>query len=204
MSLDLAFKRHSRAQAAARPFAPAKLATLENVLPRENSIRRPRVLNAQRTPSWVRSTAPSAIVKAPPSPLEALPAQQLLPTTPVQANKRSIRPEFRWIDHIKLGTLVQGGQELLVCCSRQGQMFMLKRIGYEIDEQRERIASLSHRHIAVMSCFVATETVSYVAFSYVRFTLEELLCVHIAMEEIHVRAVASAVCTLLCQSLSNR
>jgi hypothetical protein len=72
-------------------------------------------------------------------------------------------------------------------------MFMLKRISYEADDHRERIASLSHRHIAVMSFFIATETITYVAFPYVRFTLEELLYVHVAMEEVHVRAVASSV-----------
>jgi hypothetical protein len=210
MALDLAFKRHSRAQVAgvretAKPlFAPVKLAAPDNALPRESSlIRRPRVLNAQCTPSWLRSPASSAIVREPPSATEELPVQQSTSTIPVQKRRERTIPQFQWIDHIKLGTLIQGGRELLICCSRQGQMFMLKRISYEVDAHRERIASLSHRHIAVMSFFIATETVSYVAFPYVRFTLEELLYVHVAMEEVHVRTVASAVSTILHWALSS-
>lgn len=67
---------------------------------------------------------------------------------------------------------------------------MLKTIGHEVDQLKEKVKILHHRHIAVASFFIATETTSYLGFEYVRYTVEELLCTHVALGEQHIRAIA--------------
>jgi hypothetical protein len=82
----------------------------------------------------------------------------------------------QWIDYVKLGTLVQGGRSLLICSSRVGRhLVMLKEIGREVDHHRGKLAKLRHRYIENVNFFIATETDSYLAFQYVRYTLKELL-----------------------------
>lgn len=67
---------------------------------------------------------------------------------------------------------------------------MLKDIGREGGSHVEMIATLEHRHIALASFQIDTEFTSYIAFPYTRYTLEELLHIHVAMDESHIRAIA--------------
>ena len=67
---------------------------------------------------------------------------------------------------------------------------MLKDVGSELKNCMENIATLQHRHIALASFQVDTESTSYIASLYTRYTLEELLHTHVTMEESHIRAVA--------------
>lgn len=67
---------------------------------------------------------------------------------------------------------------------------MLKTIDNEVDQLKEKAKILHHRHIAVTSFFIATETTSYIGLEYVRYTVEELLYTHVALGEEHIRAIA--------------
>lgn len=101
------------------------------------------------------------------------------------------------MDYVKLGTLVQGGRELLVCCSRNDQrLFMLKDVGVGPNSRVEKISTLQHRHIVLASFFIDSESTSYMAFEYTRHTLEELLHTHVTMNEDHIRAIALPVMSI--------
>ncbi|KAM0714190.1 hypothetical protein Q7P37_009237 [Cladosporium fusiforme] len=96
-----------------------------------------------------------------------------------------------WVDYVKLGTLVQGGRELLVCYSRNNQrLFMLKDVSVGANSCMEKLATLRHRHIVLASFFIDLESTSYMAFEYTCHTLEELLHTHVTMNEDHIRAIA--------------
>jgi hypothetical protein len=191
------FKRHSRAQGIAlidtlrsKPSTTQELSPPPPTLSKEGVRRRSRVLNVRQTPSWVpseRGLAVSPEVSKPDSG-----AQQVeRPAAPPRQVQTAIVPNSTWVDCIKLGTLVQGGRELLICRSRNDQrLFMLKDVGSELKNRMENIATLQHRHIALASFRVDTESTSYIASPYTRYTLEELLHTHVTMEESHIRAVA--------------
>jgi hypothetical protein len=191
------FKRHSRAQgvtlvdtARSRPLTTQELIPPPPALSKEGAHRRSRVLNVRQTPSWISSERGLAVSpKA--STSDSIPEQAQRPATPPRQVEAAVIPRSTWVDCVKLGTLVQGGRELLVCCTRNNpRLFMLKDVGCEVENCVEKIAMLQHRHIALASFFIDTESTSYVAFSYTRYTLEELLHIHVTMDESHIRAVA--------------
>jgi hypothetical protein len=191
------FKRHSRAQGIAlidtlrsKPLTTQELSPPPPTLSKEGARRRSRVLNARQTPSWVpskRGLAVSPEVSKPDSGSQ----QVERPAAPPRQVQTAAVPNSTWVDCMKLGILVQGGRELLICRSRNDQrLFMLKDVGSEVKNRMENIVTLQHRHIALASFRVDTESTSYIAFSYTRYTLEELLHTHVTMEESHIRAVA--------------
>lgn len=192
-----AFKRHSRAQGIALvDTAPSGLPTNHELgtpppaLSKEGARRQSRVLNVRQTPSWIPSErGPNVSPKAKAS-VSSSQRAQLQATPPVQT-ETAVVPRSNWVDCIKLGTLVQGGQELSICRSRDNQrLFMLKDVGREARNCAGEIETLQHRHIASASFQIDTESTCYLAFPYVRYTLEELLHTHVTMEESHIRAIA--------------
>lgn len=196
--LDVAFKRHSRAQAfnvhgaAQRKMPVSNLAVPEPTLPKEGAVRRSRVLNAQRTPSWL--PAPTLGLQAVDTVAEGGPkdslAREVTPRAPIPQPPVSLVPRSQWIDYVKLGTLVQGSRSLLICSSRVGRkLVMLQKVTNGANDNRERMATVHHRHIAMVSFYIATDIDSYMAYPYVRYTLEELLNTHTPMDEDHIKAV---------------
>jgi len=191
------FKRHSRAQGVAlidtvrsKPSTTEELSPPPPTLSKEGTRRRSRVLNVRQTPSWVPSERGLAVLPEV-SKSDSGSQQVQRPAAPPRQVQTAVVPNSTWVDCIKLGTLVQGGRELLICRSRKDQrLFMLKDVGCEVKNRTENIATLQHRHIALASFRVDTESTSYIAFLYARYTLEELLHTHVTMEESHIRAVA--------------
>jgi hypothetical protein len=191
------FKRHSRAQGIAlidtlrsKPLTTQELSPPPPTLSKEGARRRSRVLNVRQTPSWVPSERGSAVSPGVSKPDNGS-QQAERPAAPPRQVQTAVVPNSTWVDCIKLGTLVQGGRELLICRSRNDQrLFMLKDVGSELKNRMENIATLQHRHIALASFRVDTESTSYIASPYTRYTLEELLHTHVTMEESHIRAVA--------------
>jgi hypothetical protein len=194
---DTPFKRHSRAQgialidaARSRPSASLAINSPPPALSREGTLRRSRVLNARQTPSWVQSRGAKGESPRGGTP-DIAPKQAERPPPPPRQVDTIVLPKSNWVEHVKLGTLVQGGRESLVCCSRKDQrLFMLKDIGRERDSHVDTIATLQHRHVALASFHIDTESTSYIAFQYTRHTLEELLHIHVTMDECHIRAIA--------------
>lgn len=192
------FKRHSRAQGITLVDAvPSGLPTNHELgtpppaLSREGARRQSRVLNMRQTPSWIPSKRGASISpKGTVSESSSQPAQRQAATPSVQTKTAAV-PRSNWVDCIKLGTLIQGGQELSICRSRDSQrLFMLKDVGREAKNCAEETGTLQHRHIASASFQIDTESTCYLAFPYIRYTLEELLHTHVTMQESHIRAIA--------------
>lgn len=69
---------------------------------------------------------------------------------------------------------------MLVCRSREDRrLYMLKDAGHEVQDRAEKLESLRHRHIALASFQIDTDSTSYIAFPYTRYTQEELLHTHV-------------------------
>jgi hypothetical protein len=191
------FKRHSRAQgvtlidaARSRPSTTQELSPPPPTLSKEGAHRRSRALNVRQTPSWISSERGLAVSSKADTFDSVSEQAQHLATSP-RLTEAAVVPTLTWVDCVKLGTLVQGGRELLICCNRDNQrLFMLKDVGCGVKTCVDRIGMLQHRHIALASFVIDTETTSYVAFAYTRYTLEELLHIHVTMNESHIRAVA--------------
>jgi hypothetical protein len=164
------FKRHSRAQGIAlidtlrsKPLTTQELSPPPPTLSKEGARRRSRVLNVRQTPSWVPSERGSAVSPGVSKPDNGS-QQAERPAAPPRQVQTAVVPNSTWVDCIKLGTLVQGGRELLICRSRNDQrLFMLKDVGSELKNRMENIATLQHRHIALASFRVDTESTSYIA-----------------------------------------
>lgn len=194
---DTPFKRHSRAQGItlvdtvrSRPTTPLEVSQPPPTLPREGALRRSRVLNVRQTPSWIQSKGPAVEPSKTGIPSNVAKEVERLPTPPRKA-ETTVVPRSNWVDYVKLGTLIQGGRESLICCSRNDQrLFMLKNVGRDGNSHVEMIALLEHRHVALASFHIDTESTSYIAYQFTRHTLEELLHIHVTMDECHVRAIA--------------
>lgn len=103
-----------------------------------------------------------------------------------------------WADIIRLGTLFQGKNELILCTSRGplDDQFMLKKVEKAVGaEEGELLEQLQHDHIIKLTrSFVDNEHL-YLGLSYCRFTLREILGVHQKFREPHVEVVAKSVGT---------
>lgn len=207
-----------------RPSASLELTPPPTTLSKDATLRRSRVVRIRQTPSWIQSKGEAAASSEAgnvssrdksPVPLRQVEASASeisvseinksgtaqgkaeSPSAPVRRVDASLVPKSTWVDYVKLGTLVQGGRELLVCCSRKDQrLFMLKDVGIGANSRVEKISTLQHRHIVLASFFIDSESTSYMAFEYTRHTLEELLHTHVKMNEDHIRAIALPVMSI--------
>lgn len=209
------------------PSASSKLTPTPppSTFSRGGPLRTSCVLHARQTPSWIQSKGEAVVLpevgKAPSHVEESLasartdgivaltPENDASRNTPEQGKSLStlpqpvdakIVPKSTWLDYVNLGTLVQGGREMLICCSRHNQqLFMLKDVGQGLADRMVTTAALEHRHIALASFSIDSESTSYIAFPYVRHTLEELLHIHVTMDENHIRAIALPVKSINCE-----
>lgn len=191
---------------------------------RDGPLRKSRVLHARQTPSWIQSKGEAVALPEDCSAslhVESLASprtdgivalnpkndasrntfeQGKSPSTLPQPVDAKIVPKSTWLDYVNLGTLVQGGREMLICCSRNNQqLFMLKDVGQGLADRMVTTAALEHRHIALASFSIDSESTSYIAFPYIRHTLEELLHIHVTMDENHIRAIALPVKSINCE-----
>ena len=57
----------------------------------------------------------------------------------------------------------------------------------------QRIINLQHPNLIQARCMIDNAAGQHIGFNYVKFTLEEILNVHMTMEELHLRAIAQSV-----------
>nr|OQO31363.1 hypothetical protein B0A51_03358 [Rachicladosporium sp. CCFEE 5018] len=100
----------------------------------------------------------------------------------------------QWLEYTQLGILVQGEQEYLICSSRASKkLFMFKSMGQVISEESRVAIALRHRNIHAAFCEIASNLTIHVGFEYARHTLQELLYVHLPLQESHLRTIAHSV-----------
>lgn len=101
-------------------------------------------------------------------------------------------------DHLKrLGTVIQGKSELIVCMNKDEPQSMsmvkeLSRAGGGLKEAN-LLRKLSHPNIVKMIEVFLQDDDVYIELEYCRFTLEEVLSVHVRFEEPHIRLIAQSV-----------
>lgn len=100
---------------------------------------------------------------------------------------------LQWLDLLQLGTLVQGCDEWLLCSSRaHKKLYMLRAIQGEVEKVIQRVRTMNHSRIVAAAFAVSSDVQSFIGFQYVRYTLEEMLYVHLVMDEMQIRAVATS------------
>lgn len=168
----LDFKRHSRPQ----------LPTL--LTPSRHENRKARVLSVHTEPSWVHHPRAVAKVRAPPE------------------DRSDLVRALSWVDFIRLGRLVQGASESLICMTRDTLTLV---IFAPVDESSENSSQLwlSFRHPSLLQAryTIASDVASHVGYDYVRYTLHEVLSVDVPLAELQIQAVASSVSMIQLSSL---
>ncbi|UPX14881.1 stress-activated protein kinase signaling cascade [Ascochyta rabiei] len=92
------------------------------------------------------------------------------------------------------GELIQGKSKWQLCI-QEGLMAIVKSVEIEPGRRElEKIRKLSpHPHVATINQVFESDTSMFFKFEYSRFTLEEVLNVHLSLDESHVRIIASSV-----------
>ena len=203
-SLEGAFKRHSRAQIATVPPAAQSRAEVHQrpvapsspspVLRSDGVVRRSRVLDVQALPSWLPS---SQVAKEPKKISLGQKSLPVLEGVTVPRIPQASLITLQWLDLIQLGKLTQGAHGWLICSTRvEKKMYMLREAGEHVAASvtAKTLASLKHPNIIAAAFMVTSSDVrSFVGFPYIRFTLEELLYVHMKMDESQIQAIAISV-----------
>ena len=69
---------------------------------------------------------------------------------------------------------------------------MLRNISSNADHVAQKATALEHPHIIAIAFVVNTDVRTFARFQYVRFTLEEMLYVHIKIDETQIRTVTTS------------
>ena len=102
--------------------------------------------------------------------------------------------QAQWVDYIQYGTLIQGQSEFIVCASRadKASLYMFKKSKCE---RHQKQAALTHSNLLEVKLLISTNIGVHLGYEYIRYTLEELLNVHIPIEEAHIQTIAKSVRT---------
>ena len=96
---------------------------------------------------------------------------------------------------MRLGDLVQGNQPWTICVDKgTNGIVMVKRL--EAKKGKAKLATfqlLRHRNISQISQVFLDDNWMYLGYEYSRFTLEEILHVHIRLQERQIQVVAISV-----------
>jgi serine/threonine protein kinase len=116
-----------------------------------------------------------------------------IPSPNGQAKTRVLRHGSPWATINRLGNLVQGEHQWLVGLSK-GKMTMLRKSELEVGRQLlEKMKLLAHPSISKLEDVFEDKSSLYFCFEYSRFTLEEILNVHLRLDESHIQMIACSV-----------
>ncbi|KAL6167172.1 hypothetical protein ACJQWK_06617 [Exserohilum turcicum] len=99
-----------------------------------------------------------------------------------------------WETLSHLGDLTQGKHKLSLCL-QEGQLVIVKKVNREVGHaELEKLKKISdHPNVATIKQVFESKTFLHFQYEYTRFTLEEVLNVHIVLKEPHIRLIASAI-----------
>jgi hypothetical protein len=198
-TLEHAFARLPRPQKVldlGRPLVPTKAALL-----RADIDTRPiqgLSKNATRFTGPVPALPPPAVLASPPVAALPLPSSIVTPPTDADVVKQTPRPEHSADENvatITLGKFTQDGVEWDVRAQRgHSQLFMVKRFEHSATRRLQRILEpLSHTNIARVAHIGWESDALLLSIEYCRFTLSEILHVHLKLEELQVQHIARSV-----------
>lgn len=163
--LEKAFQRHSRSQL---PMIPVSSPKSSN-----------RLSFIQSTPSWV----------PPVPPLNSRENGKL------SEHDKAPMKTSAWVDFVCLGKLMQGEHETLICSQRdrKATLFMFKLVEEKDGSELKRTLTLRHPSLVMARHIIESDVGMHIGFDYFRFTLEELLNVHMTLGEPHLHTISTAV-----------
>ena len=108
-----------------------------------------------------------------------------------------LRHETPWESMKCLGELVQGEQTWSLCVQKN-RLSMVEKIDLKTGrEELEKIKLLDHPNIATLQAAYDDDSFLYLQYDYRRYTLEEMLNVHVRFDECYIRIIATSVCPCL-------
>ncbi|WPH01225.1 Hypothetical protein R9X50_00406100 [Acrodontium crateriforme] len=170
---------------------PAASSTLEKALKRHSrpqfptvpprALQLPRSSLIQSSPSWI-------------PPVPRPPAKARLASA---VRSRRIARHVDWEDFTRLGALTQAQCSQLICQPKHGSpsLFMFKKL--HTDTAFKHIFDMQHPCIVMAHHLIRSPDVQYVGFEYYRFTLEEVISIHLSMQEAHLYPIAKAIFSAL-------
>ncbi len=199
---DHAFTRLARPQRVLDPIKPL-VPTKTSLLQANKGSKSPRLHPLPPSPSTppLSPTNPSS----PPSPLAlAKPLTGVATTIPTKPHGTELHVKSQEVSQIgplqTYGTLTQNNVEWELR-AQQGRtgLIMVKKVRPEIGRvQKEILGGLQHRNIAKLLHTFHCKSDIGLALEYCRFTLVEMLHVHLKLEEQQVRYIARSVSSMVC------
>jgi serine/threonine protein kinase len=123
------------------------------------------------------------------------PEKPKTPSPNGQPKTRVLHHGSPWAAINRLGNLVQGEHQWHVGLSK-GKLTMLRKSELEAGRQLlEKVKLLAHPSISKLEDVFEDKTSLYFRFEYSRFTLEEILNVHLRLDESHIQMIACSVCS---------
>ncbi|PVH95421.1 hypothetical protein DM02DRAFT_600866 [Periconia macrospinosa] len=118
-------------------------------------------------------------------------ADRLTPNSENQT--REIIKEDPWQRSKRLGELIQGERRWTIGMRRSTIVMLQSKKDVNTCKQLlDRVKPLSHANIAcVLNAYESNDQI-HLMFEYSRYTLEEILCVHMPLEEVHIRAIVQS------------
>ena len=184
--IESAFERHPR---------PQKAIIRQSLIPTKRALAQASQISDVRS-----NTSPPTLFTRPPSP----PSSASLPlprpyTSPRSSHSLSlIQVQYKcpWSENHLLGTLVQGENEFLLCAprSKHSDLTIFKKYTSQTGEKEaEHLQKLSHHNIIKLKQLCKYDGVWYLGFEFYQFTLEEVLHVHLDLEESHIQLISQSV-----------
>jgi serine/threonine protein kinase len=111
-----------------------------------------------------------------------------------QNTTRAVHHGTPWKKIDRLGELIQGHREWYIGLFK-GKMVMLRKTELDAGQrQYEKVKLLAHPNIANLEEVFEGDSSFYFRYEYSRFTLEEVLNVHLRFEESQILTIACSVC----------
>jgi hypothetical protein len=123
------------------------------------------------------------------------PVEKLKASAPEkQTRTPTLYHESPWKSMSRLGELVQGNHQWHIGLLN-GKLMMVRKMDLDAGRQHlKKVKPLAHPNIAKLEDLFEDDHSLYFRFEYSRFTLGEVLNVHLHFEEPHILAVAHSVC----------
>jgi hypothetical protein len=193
--LSEAFKRHPRPQALNFPETTISPQHVQLVVPTKAAL-------ARRSTEAQQSTSPSCISrKRSRAALEPAVLRDTDSSLSMTNERRrlSVKTSSPWREHIRLGVLVQGVQQLIICASspdRESLCMFKSMKARESNLVFECFPATKHPNLVTVLEASRIHDLVYLKMEYSRHTLEEVLRVSLTMTESHIRVLARSVCVL--------
>ena len=115
-----------------------------------------------------------------------------------RSNLVPLRPGSPWQSVDRLGTLKQGCMEFILCTAKESfsDLLLFRETGKEQGKaELDLLEEFSHPNVIRIRQAFENDSYIHLGYEYFRHTLQELVHVHVSLNERHVRTIARSVRT---------